>query len=347
LAEAPARERTNIIKELLRSRYTDRPELREHYNLDKNTPRSRVGMMRLADGILEMHARLVAEGDPLVLPDAMMDNLSALIDAVKAASSVAYDEREDATMASKELQALYNTDSKKLKLLYDWAVAMWGANDPRMIEIGFVQRFPQSGGGGGEVPDVPEDFMYSWLDPFLKFTWDALESVTSYQLAYSEDGGATWEELYSGDEVGYEYEPPVGARKYRVRARNANGYGDWSGIIEYEVEGEPPMGEWPNELTGLYAIHHDVPAIFNEIGHDGQTGADSYRLKRVKVLIADPDPTNADMPVENYVEGLSGDPYADTDINPGDKCAYWVCGVDEFGVEGAWTGPAICEYPVE
>jgi len=133
-------------------------------------------------------------------------------------------------------------------------------------------------------------------------------------------------------------------RQYRVRARNADGYGEWSDVVEYEIEGEPPMGEWPNELTGLYANYSDFPSPIIIVGHDGQTGADTYRLKRIKVSIADPDPTNADMPEENYVEGLNEDPFADSDIDPDDKCAYWACGV-QANVEGEWTGPVIVEYP--
>jgi len=344
IAGAPARERTNIIKELLRSRYVDRPDLLERYNIDQTTPRSRKGLMRMADDVYEMHARLVAEGDPLVLPDAMIDGLKSLIDAVKAAETAAQDEFEDAKSATRELQAIFRTDSKKLALLYDWAVAMWGAEDPRMIEIGFVQRYPQSGGGGGEVPAAPEDFGYLWLDPVLQFGWHAVDGATSYQIAFSEDGGVVWEELYSGADTDFEYEPPVGLRQYRVRARNADGYGEWSDIIEYEIAGEPPMGAYPNELTGLYANYSDFPSPIIIVGHDGQTGAESYRLKRLKVLIGDPDPTNADMPVDNYITGLSPDPYADADIEPGCKCAYWACGVDAGDVEGEWTGPVIESY---
>jgi len=336
LAEAPARQRVNIIKELLRSRYADRPELREHYNLDKTTPRSRGGMMQLADGIFEMHNRLVSEGDPLVLPDAMMDNLSALIEAIKVAD----------TTATKVLKALFDADSKMLALLYDWARAIWGRYDLRFELIGMVPaKQGQGGGGGGEVPAAPTGFTFEWLEPVLQFSWDAVEGATSYQIAFSEDGGEVWEELYTGEEVGYEYEPPEGMRQYRVRARNADGYGEWSDVVEYEIEGAPPMSEWPAELTGLYANYSDFPSPIIIVGHDGQTGADTYRLKRVKVSIADPDPTNADMPAENFVEGLNEDPFADSDIAPDDKCAYWACCVDAADVEGEWTGPVVGEYP--
>jgi len=299
----------------------------------------------VAFGLVDAHQNQVAEGDPLVLPDAMINNLKDIATAARIAFRAAHGELEEAKGSTVAIESLYDNDTYNLRLLYNWAVSMWGKADTRLIKLGFVQRYPPTGGGGGEVPGVPTGFTFEWLEPVLQFSWYAVEGATSYQIAFSEDGGGVWEELYTGEEVGYEYEPPEGMRYYRIRARNADGYGDWSDVVEFEIEGAPPMGEWPAELTGLYANYSDFPSPIIIVGHDGQAGADSFRLKRVKVSIADPDPTNADMPEENYVEGLNEDPFADSDIAPDDKCAYWACGVDAADVEGEWTGPVVGEYP--
>jgi len=48
-----------------------------------------------------------------------------------------------------------------------------------------------------------------------------------------------WEELYAGEDNTYTYAHPVGSRTYKVRARNANGYGEWSDPVEFEVEEVP------------------------------------------------------------------------------------------------------------
>ncbi len=69
-------------------------------------------------------------------------------------------------------------------------------------------------------------------------TWDPCENTTSYQLAYTEDG-EIWDELYAGTDTTYTYAPPVGTRTYKVRARNANGYSDWSDPVEFEVPEVP------------------------------------------------------------------------------------------------------------
>ncbi len=339
LAETPARERVNIIKELLASRYADYPTVREDYDLDESIPRARRDMIIFGDSLIRMHDERKAEGDPLVLPDAMMDNFVALMDTLKAAIETSRAERRQAKDATRELHDLFDTDSKMLALLYDWAVAMWGADDPRMIEIGFVQRFPQSGGGGGDVPAAPTGFDYMWLEPFLKFAWDALESVTSYQIAYSEDGD-TWEELHTGEEVGYEYEPPEGSRKYRVRARNANGYGDWSGIIEYEVPVEPPVGEWPNAPENFGVEPITDPSDFMRVYYLIPGGADSVSLYRSEVDSGGAPPVRSDTP---YATNLIEEQYADTGIVAGKDYYYWVCGV-KGGIEGDFAGPVMVSY---
>ncbi len=340
-AEDALRELYVVLKELLHARYPG-DDLRVSYGIMDDVPRARGILQQKADKLIENHFIRVAAGDPNVLPDAMIANLQTLRDTMHSAQIAAEREFKEAKDSTKEALALFEADTAMLRVLYNWCVAIWGKDSTNMLLLGFVQRYPQSG-GGGEVPGVPEGFMLSWLDPTLKLSWNPVEGATSYQLAFSADGGVTWEELYSGAEMGFEYEPPAGLRQYRVRARNANGYGEWSVILEYDIEEPAPVGSWPEELGGLYAIFHEFPSPFIEVGHDLQDGADGYNLKRVVVAIADPDPTDADMPVDNFAEGLDGTPYADAEINPGDKCAYWMCGV-QAGVEGDWTGPVIATF---
>jgi len=285
-AAAELRERYGFIKELLLARYTEYDEKKSIYGIDDDTPQIDKKLIGAAFGLVDAHQNQVAEGDPLVLPDAMINNLKDIATAARIAFRAAHGELEEAKGSTVAIESFYDNDTYNLRLLYNWAVSMWGKADTRLIKLGFVQRFPSQGGGGGggEVPAAPTGFTFEWLEPVLQFSWDA-------------------------------------------------------------VEGAPPMGEWPAELTGLYANYSDFPSPIIIVGHDGQIGADTHRLKRVKVSIADPDPTNADMPEENYVEGLNEDPFADSDIDPDDKCAYWACGVDAADVEGEWTGPVVGEYP--
>jgi len=341
-AEDALRERYAVLKELLHARYGD-DNTKNSYAIEGDIPEARGILESKAEKLIETHGIQKMAGDPMVLPDVMINNLQTLRDTMHAAQIVSDTEFKEAKDSTKEALTIFEADTYMLRVFYNWCVAVWGKDSTNMLLVGFVQRYPGGGGGGGDVPVAPLGFELKWVEPMLKFEWEAVEGATSYQLAFSADDGATWEELYSGDEREFGYEPPEGQRHYRVRARNANGYGDWSETLTHEVEGEAPVGSWPNEVQGLYAIHHDVPVVFNEVGCALQAGAESYRLKRVKVLIADPDPTDADMPDDNYIEELTGDPYGDADIAVGDKCAYWMCGVQD-GVEGAWAGPVICVY---
>ncbi|MGC9316157.1 MAG: hypothetical protein ACP5G4_11115 [bacterium] len=314
------------------------------YGATGRFPRDRKRRMDTVQGFLDGHATLVASGDPDVLPDAFIAKLQGYFsDSNNAFNNFVLKEKPEARKAVDAQEELFAIDSEMLRVLYSWVLMTWSKGEPNLVQLGFAPQTGQSGGGGGVVPSAPEGFMLSWLEPFLKATWMPVEGATSYQLAFSADGGGSWEELYSGAEMGFEFEPPAGLRQYRVRARNANGYGEWSVILEYDIEEPAPVGSWPDELSGLYAIFHDFPSPFIEVGHALQDGADGYNLKRVVVAIGDPDPTEEDMPVDNFAEGLTPDPYADAEINPGDKCAYWMCGV-QGGVEGDWTGPVIGEY---
>ena len=62
--------------------------------------------------------------------------------------------------------------------------------------------------------------------------WDAVENATSYELQYSPDG-ADWSEAYGGaDNMVYYFPPQEGWAYFRCRARNANGYGEYSEVLK-------------------------------------------------------------------------------------------------------------------
>ena len=65
--------------------------------------------------------------------------------------------------------------------------------------------------------------------------WDAVENATSYELQYSPDE-AKWSEAFSGADTMVHYFPPQsGTAFFRCRARNANGYGDFSEVLKTEI----------------------------------------------------------------------------------------------------------------
>ena len=65
--------------------------------------------------------------------------------------------------------------------------------------------------------------------------WDAVENATSYELQYSPDE-KTWSEAYGGaDNMVHYFPPQSGTAFFRCRARNANGYGEYSEVLKTEI----------------------------------------------------------------------------------------------------------------
>ena len=91
---------------------------------------------------------------------------------------------------------------------------------------------------GGLKPPVmigyrPGDFVISW---------GAVDNATSYELDYSPDGAA-WTVAYSGSDDAVQYIPAVeGWAYFRCRARNSNGYGEFSEVLKagYYQQIPPP-----------------------------------------------------------------------------------------------------------
>ena len=65
--------------------------------------------------------------------------------------------------------------------------------------------------------------------------WDAVENATSYELEYSPDE-KKWIVAFAGADTMVHYFPPQsGTAFFRCRARNANGYGDFSEVVKTEI----------------------------------------------------------------------------------------------------------------
>jgi len=97
-----------------------------------------------------------------------------------------------------------------------------------LFDFSIVKRWARVG-----QPDIPPGLTCNWLAPDLTLSWDETEKTTSYQLTCSENN-KDWEELYSDKELSYTYQPPEGLRYYKVRARNAKGFSEWSDVVEFE-----------------------------------------------------------------------------------------------------------------
>ena len=91
---------------------------------------------------------------------------------------------------------------------------------------------------GGLKP--PTNLVYRPGD--FVISWSPVENATSYELEYSPDGSA-WIVAYSGSDDAVQYIPAVeGWAYFRCRARNSNGYGEFSEVLKagYYQQIPPP-----------------------------------------------------------------------------------------------------------
>ncbi|MBI9039708.1 MAG: fibronectin type III domain-containing protein, partial [Bacteroidales bacterium] len=143
-------------------------------------------------------------------------------------------EQPEADQAIDNQNEQFEADSKNLRNLYNWVLMTWDKHEPFLVQLGFAPKINRPGSG---QPDVPAGFNKQWADPELKLSWETCQNTTSYQLVYSEDN-EIWEDLFTGNETSFTYSPPEGKRTYRIRARNAKGYSDWSEVLEFTKPGD-------------------------------------------------------------------------------------------------------------
>lgn len=85
---------------------------------------------------------------------------------------------------------------------------------------------------------APENLVYNASIP--QISWDPVSNATSYEVVVKPTGPTEdWTVAYSGiDNVLYHADPP-GNWSVKIRARNANGFGDWSEVLDYVVSVVP------------------------------------------------------------------------------------------------------------
>ena len=236
-ADTALAERYQILKDILISRYTTEDDKLKVYGIFGPTPAGHAAMIFVSEVLVEGNNRFKIVSDPNVLPDTMINNLQLLIDNSKQKYYDAGLEREDATVATVNIHKIFNDDSKKLRELYNWVIAFWGKFDLRLIILGFVQA---ENNAGGHVPVAPNNLAFD-ADNNL-FTWENVLNASSYQLVYKATGTENdWEDIYSGDLTEFSFTPQSGDWSFKIRARNENGYGNWSLNLDINITEPEPI----------------------------------------------------------------------------------------------------------
>ncbi|MBI5116286.1 fibronectin type III domain-containing protein, partial [Candidatus Poribacteria bacterium] len=109
-------------------------------------------------------------------------------------------------------------------------------------------------------PGVPVSINYPSSDSDGSYTisWAAVTGVTRYELERSSDGGITWTPIYSGPNLTYPETVSCGVYRYRVRACNSCGCGEWrtgSTDCNYTAPPAPANISYPtNDSDGTYTV---------------------------------------------------------------------------------------------
>jgi hypothetical protein len=174
---------------------------------------------KVARNAVEYLADLAAAG----VTQALIDDLDDKITEFKAAK----DAQDDAIM---NRDAASNNRIKKANELYgllinysDVGKTVWYETNEAYYND-FVIYAP---GAGSLTP--PENLRFFFGS--TTFFWDVVEHATSYSLECSSDG-VDFIEIFAGSETEFAYTPQSVITYLRVRARNSNGFGPYSNVLE-------------------------------------------------------------------------------------------------------------------
>ena len=236
--------------------YHNDPVNLKEFDFNELFPVDRFHKIVIVKNVLDTNAKHIAKGVTHVIPATIITRLTNALEDFEESLKVQKNCKDLAIHATADLTRLYDDDSLMLQSLKAWWFAMLGKKDERITIIGMVN--PQSGSGGTKFPAAPTNLRFSL--EHLRLTWDSVTNATSYQL--EADLGEGFEEIYSGEEVTFDYTPQNGKTLYRVRARNSNGYGDYSPVLEqYYYDVLPAPGDITIDEVSLNTFHFYWDAV--------------------------------------------------------------------------------------
>ena len=119
---------------------------------------------------------------------------------------------------------------------------------------------------GREAGPVKPPVMIGYRPGDFVISWSIVQHATSYDLQYSPDG-INWIDAYSGSNDAVQYIPDIeGWAYFRCRARNNNGYGEFSEVLKagYYQQIPPPSNIKaaiePLTTNSLQLIWDEVPS---------------------------------------------------------------------------------------
>ncbi len=211
----------------------------ELYGLKGESPRRYKKLIAHIDAWLKEDALLRPNNDPRVVPQAILDQLSAKRNQMETLYQASYQEKTESDEAFAAKFELFSDDSYQLTILYNIACMIWGNDAPKLQLLGFC---PSSEIWTENKPPHPTNFAYD--DVAKKFTWDVVEGVDNYEIDYRLTGASgDWTQLYKGVDTSTQHKPPdPGEYDFRIRSWADDDSGAWSGVIVVNFSGGALVG---------------------------------------------------------------------------------------------------------
>jgi hypothetical protein len=156
----------------------------------------------------------------------------------------------------------------------DYGKTVWDGVSPAKYNDYIIYTAPSPGS-----LSVPSGLSFDIATKTL--SWHAVQNATSYSLESSEDG-VDFAVIYNGSDVNFIYEPIEGWMYYRVRARNDNGFSNYSSVLKqgYYINLPAPVNLAASIAAGTYTT---INLIWDEV-----PSATNYKIYRSSVALWQP-----------------------------------------------------------
>jgi len=203
--------------------------------------RSYLRLNKAARNIFSGQDKLISIGAAWKLPDAVIANIQNALSDARAASDIVLAERGEKLKSSKDVNVMRRKGEVLLRNVLYWIIAVWGANDDRLLEFGFVPKSQIWTPSGSEL-QPPTGFIYDANS--FKFKWNAVEGAKSYRIEQKLKSDVHYKLVRTSANTECRlFTPYIGENLFRVCAVEGDETGDYSAPIELVISS---LGEITN-----------------------------------------------------------------------------------------------------
>ena len=228
-------------------------DIRRDFGVEGKIPDGVEALVKLGRQMAKMNAQYIADGSAYALPAAPFEEIGTVAEELSDALDAKKVEHREQMHVGKLKEIERRKGDRMLSRGFNWTVAVWDYEDPRLEDMGFV---PKS-------------------------------------------------QIHTPGQPG------------------------------------PGQAEWPEAVANFVAVFMTFPMPLFNLSWDLLLKAITYNFYRTKAPLGNPDKNRPVDPVET---GLTEPLLTDTNIEQGYVYVYWLCGVDENGVEGEFGEPLVMEY---